>query len=164
MLPLLMLLFLGSCIKQDDKIFRGEEVEFDAATWNPNTSGRSYPLLSNVPPFGVPVSTTADPVIQRTSGTIRFRVNLNGAQRSSQLVIPVSVFAAETTAILGTHYSALAAVTIPANSSFGECVVNILNPGVSSATPVELVLELGNSGSVIASPNFRRLGLRIRQQ
>lgn len=160
-LVLLASTFTG-CIKQDDKTFKGLVAEFDAAVLNSPAVGKTFPILTRVPIYGVAVS-TANPLITRTSGTIKFRVNLVGAQSSSARTIPVSVVAGETTAVDGTHYTISNTITIPANSSFGELTVNVINPGTSSTTPRIVVFELGDGSEIKASANYKRLGISIAQ-
>lgn len=150
------------CIKQNDLTFKGLQVEFDAASWNARGAGVTWPVLSRVPPYGMPVAAT-DPLITRASGTIRFRVNLIGAQQSTAQTINYSVVAASTTAVSGTHFTIPGTLTIPANSSFGEAVINVLNPGVSSATPVNLVLEVTGNSTIKAATELNKIGLVISQ-
>ncbi|MFY8024101.1 MAG: hypothetical protein ACOVNO_02065 [Sediminibacterium sp.] len=150
------------CIKQNDLTFKGLQVEFDAASWNARGAGVTWPVLSRVPPYGMPVA-AADPLITRASGTIRFRVNLIGAQQSTAQTINYSVVAASTTAVSGTHFTIPGTLTIPANSSFGEAVINVLNPGVSSATPVNLVLEVTGNSTIKAATELNKIGLVISQ-
>jgi hypothetical protein len=150
------------CIKQNDLTFKGLQVEFDAASWNARGAGVTWPVLSRVPPYGMPVAAT-DPLITRASGTIRFRVNLIGAQQATAQTINYSVVAASTTAVSGTHFTIPGTITIPANSSFGEAVINVLNPGVSSATPVNLVLEVTGNSTIKAATELNKIGLVISQ-
>ena len=150
------------CIKQNTLTMKELQVEFDAASWNARGAGVTWPVLSRVPPYGMPVA-AADPLITRASGTIRFRVNLIGAQQSTAQTINYSVVAASTTAVSGTHFTIPGTITIPANSSFGEAVVNILNPGVSSATPVNLVLEVTGNSLIKPATEINKIGLVISQ-
>lgn len=168
-ITIIVLAFVGmifsSCIKNDDIIFTGSVVEFDAAVYNANSTGVTYPILTRLPGYGraaITSGATADPSITRTSGAIKFRVNLVGRQRSTPQVIGVSVDAAST-ALSGVHYSVPATVTIPANSSFGELTVTVINTGVSSTTARVLVLDLQGNGEIGASANDRRLGISIAQ-
>lgn len=150
------------CIKQDDLSFKGLQVEFDAASWNARGAGVTWPVLNRVPPYGMPVA-TSDPLISRASGTIRFRVNLIGPQQTTAQTINYSVVAASTTAVSGTHFTIPGTITIPANNSFGEAVINILNPGVSSATPVNLVLEVTGNSTIKPATELNKIGLVISQ-
>jgi len=157
------LVVLSSCIKQDDKAYDGgPKVEFDAAVLNAPATGKTFPILTRVPLYGVS-QTGANPAITRTSGTIRFRVNLVGPQASTDRTINYTVVQSESTAVQGTHYTTPGTLVIPANSSFGELTINVLNPGVSSPTPVILVIELTGNDGIAPSENYKRLGISISQ-
>ena len=166
LITLLSLTVLGSsCMKEDRALLKDSFVEFDAATYNANAAGVDYPMLTRVPRYGEPVNTgatTADPAITRTSGTIKFRVNLVGAQRSTPTVVEYGVVADKTTAVSGTHFTTASSVTIPANSSFGEVTVVVLNAGASSVAR-DLVLELRGASDLPPSQNEKRIGIRISQ-
>jgi hypothetical protein len=165
----------SSCLKDNETKYSGDFVEMDAAAYNARAAGQTYPILTRVPGYGRPVFTAAqaasgvypavpaDPTITRTSGQIKFRVNLVGPQRSTDTTVGYTVVSAGTTAVSGTHYTTGNTVVIPANSSFGEITVNVLNPGVSSTTPVTLVLELTGASDLPPSENVKRLGISIAQ-
>ena len=158
-------LLLTGCIKNNEPVYTATVVELDAATWNANSVGVSYPVLTRQPAFGRASSSanTADSVITRRSGTIQLRVNLIGAQQDGPLEVTYEVVTAVTTAIAGTHYTQLAGkVTIPAKSSFGYISVPILNPGATSGT-VDLVIRLTGGTGITISPNYNTVGLRISQ-
>ena len=166
----LVSLLLTSCIKDEIKNFTGDPVvEFDATVFNSVTVGYTYPILVRAAGYGRGVSTSLDPSITRTSGTVKLRVNLVGAQRSADEVITYRVMteavptAPNVLATSGTHYTTGNTVTIPANSSFGEVTINILNTGVSSTIPTELHLELVGSTNVKASANYKKVAIRIAQ-
>ena len=176
----LSLLTLGfsSCIKNEEIVFEDTVVEFDAATYNAKASGQVYPLLTRVPGYGRATRTSnvaatalspaalADPLLTRSSGLVKFRVNLVGPQRNSDIVMNYTVLPAVApaiSAVSGTHYTTGNTVTIPANSSFGEISVQILNPGVASTTPVRLILQLETTNGVVASENFKTIALSIAQ-
>lgn len=165
----LVSLFLTSCIKEEDKTFTGNPVvEFDATVFNSVAVGYTYPILIRATGYGRGVA-TSDPSITRTSGTVKLRVNLVGAQRSADEVITYRVMteavptAPNVLATSGTHYTTGNTVTIPANSSFGEVTINILNTGVSSTVSTELHLELVGSTNVKASANYKKVAIRIAQ-
>jgi hypothetical protein len=162
MLLMATLISFSGCIKQENYVIQGLQVEFDAASWNARGAGVTYPILNRVPPYGMPVATT-DPLITRASGTIRFRVNLIGAQQSTQQTLSYSVFATGTTAVSGTHFTIPGTIVIPPNSSFGEAVVNIINPGVSSATPVTLILQVTGNNLVKPATELNKIALVISQ-
>ena len=155
---------LSGCVKNEFPSVKGSFVEFDATTWNANAAGQTYPILTRVPAFGRAVN-TSDPLLTKNSGTIKIRVNLVGPHRSTDTQISYSVDAAATTAVAGTHYTALpGTVTIPANSSFGEINLVLLNTATPPPTSVDLVLMLtGGDGDVKANENYKYIGLRIAQ-
>ncbi|MDZ4794524.1 MAG: hypothetical protein SGI83_09625 [Bacteroidota bacterium] len=163
-------LLLTSCIKEDIKSFQGDPViEFDATVFNSVTAGYTYPILIRAAGFGRAVSTALDPSITRTSATVKLRVNLVGAQRSTDEVFTYRIIteavsvAPNALAVLGTHFSISNTFTIPANTSFGEVIITVLNTGVSSTTPREVHLELEGNGKVGASANYKKVAIRIAQ-
>jgi hypothetical protein len=153
---------ITGCIKQDNILIKELQVEFDAASWNARGAGVTYPIITRLPPYGMPLAAT-DPLITRASGTIRFRVNLIGAQQATQQTLNFSVVASGTTAVSGTHFTIPGTIIIPPNSSFGEAVINIINPGVSSATPVILVLEVTGNSLVKPATELNKIGIQISQ-
>jgi hypothetical protein len=172
---ILTALLFSSCerLEEDLFIYDGSAlVEFDATAYNVVASGRTYPILTRVPGFGRP-ALTADPSLTRASGTVKFRVNLTTAQFPQDQVLSYTVVATEknaagadvvvTTAVSGVHYTTSGTFTIPANTSFGEVTVQIINPGITSATARDLVLEITGNDVVKPSPNYSKLGLRISQ-
>lgn len=165
----LVSLLSSSCIKEDIKTFQGSTVvEFDAAVFNSVAAGFTYPILVRASGYGRAVS-TADPSLTRTSGQVKLRVNLVGPQRSTVEVISYQVLTVTPTSpnllgTSGTHYNTSGTFTIPANSSFGEVVINILDPGVSSTIAREVHLELqGSSTNIKASENYKKIAIRIAQ-
>jgi hypothetical protein len=155
-------LLFTSCIKNEEVIFKGSQVEFDAAIWNANSAGITYPILTRIPAQGI-ATPTSQPTLTRTSGTVQLRVNLVGAQSSSPITFNYQVVSGETTAVAGTHFTALSGTgTIPANSSFGLISVDILNPGATSGSKV-LVLQLIDGAGSKVSFNYSKVGLSISQ-
>jgi hypothetical protein len=158
---LLVALFTG-CIKNDPIIVQDSRVEFDAATWNTNAVGQTYPILTRVPIVGAATPTSA-PSITRATTTFTVRVNLIGAQRSTPTDFTY-VVNSSSTAVAGTHFQTLSGVgTIPANSSFGFITINVVNPGVSSTTPAILILELTPNANFGINFNYSKIGLSINQ-
>jgi hypothetical protein len=169
---LLFVLLLSSCIKEDVKSYQGDTVvEFDATVLNSATTPYPYHVAVRTPPFGIPTTTANSVAINRSLATpVRLRVNLVGAQRSVDEVITFNVLTAVTpaspnmVAVAGTHYTITGStITIPANSSFGEVVINIVNPGVSSTNPREVHLELVGNSTIKPSENYKRVAIRIAQ-
>ena len=159
---LLSVLFLTGCIKNELTTLNGSFVEFDATTWNANAAGITYPFLTRVPITNA-ATPSSQPLLTRQTGSITLRVNLVGAQKSTATDFDVIVVAGESTAIAGTHYTAIAGKgSIPANSSFGTVTVTILDPGATTGTR-DLVLQLVNNASISASLNYSKVGLRISQ-
>lgn len=152
---------LTSCIKEEYTTLQGSFVEFDAATYNANAAGLTYPILTRFVRYGE-ASNNADPALTRTSGLIKFRINLVGPQRSTATTVTYQVVPTATTAVPGTHFTTSGTVTIPANSSFGEVEVQILNPGATTGSK-DLVLVLIGSSDLPPSENDKSLGIRIAQ-
>jgi hypothetical protein len=160
---LLASLSLASCVKNEEPIYTGATIEFDATTWNANAVGVNYPILTRVPPFARAVNTNVDPVLNKNSGTIAIRVNLVGPQRTTATEVTYKVLP-NSTAVAGTHYVALpGTVTIPANSSFGDIQLQLLSTAPTPPTSVDLILELTGGSNVNVNPNYNRVGLRIAQ-
>jgi hypothetical protein len=90
-------------------------------------------------------------------------VNFVSPQKESDESFTYRVVADETTAIEGTHYNISGQAVIPANSSFADVQIQILNPGAGIGS-VDLVLELVGNGAVKASKRYKRVGIRISQQ
>lgn len=159
---LFSLMLLSGCVKNDLVVFKDSKVEFDAATWNANAAGLTYPILTRVPAQGIATG-ASQPSLTRTSGTIQLRVNLVGAQRSTATTFTYQVVTGESTAVAGTHFTALSGTgSIPANSSFGFIPVEILNPGASSGSRI-LVIQLTDSPDITVSFNYAKVGLSISQ-
>jgi hypothetical protein len=155
---------LGSCVKNELPVFTAPVAEFDAASWNANAAGLNFPVLTRVPGYGRPVAGT-DPLLTRTSpGIKKFRVNLIGQQLPTESEVYVIHNNVTSTAVAGTHYKSYSPVVkIPANSSFGEVEVEILNPGVAGAArTLELILSTGTNG-VKGNPNYNIIRLSIAQ-
>lgn len=174
---LLALVLTTGCIKNEQKLFSGKEVvEFDATVLNSPAVGVTFPLMTRVPVYGVAAS-TAHPSVTRASGVIKYRVNLVGRQSTSSQIITFKVVTPAFSALLdipsgtgsrlpavaGTHFSTTGTFTIPANSSFGEVEITVINPGASSTTARYLVLELDGNTAFGPSENFKRLGILISQ-
>ncbi len=151
------LIIISSCFKEKDQIYDGVgglekvQVEFQTAiTATPaagQPGGLSYPLIA----------------VARNAGIRSQQVNLVGPQRpaDTQIRFVVDSF---TTAVAGTHYRLIGdgAFVIPANSSFGQCQVEVLNPARDSGKFVNLILRLeGNGSDITPSENYKRVAYRI---
>lgn len=172
------LLLFSACIKNDPVLFTDTQAELDAASWNANAAGLTYPLFTRVPGFGRTTS-TADPLLTRTSGTIRVRVNLVGAKSKSDRTIDYTVFdppitsvqysttitLAASPAVAGVHYTALpGTLTVPADSTWGYIQIPILNPGATAGQTRILGLELKTTSGIKAMENYNRIALSIDQR
>lgn len=159
----LMLVILTGCVKNELTTYKAEaKTEWDASTWNANAAGITYPFLVKVPVPGI-VTPSSQPNLTRSTGTVSLRVNLVGAQRSTDTNFDYIVAGAESTAVAGKHYVTPSGKgVIPANSSFGTVNITLLDPGATSGT-VDLVLQLVDNSSVAASVNYSKVGLRIAQ-
>jgi hypothetical protein len=171
-------LSLSNCIENEDTLWKGDLVEFDAAIYNAPATGRTFPILTRVPGYGRPINATtttagpADPLITRTSGTINFFVNLVGPHKNAAETINISVVndpildsngsPVETLATLNTHYTVPASVTLEANSSVVQVPITIVNPGATTGSVV-LVLRLDGNSGISPSENYKTIALRITQ-
>lgn len=158
--------FTSSCIEQNYVTWNGAVIEWDATVMNNPAPGRVYPLLARQPRPTFALVTTgaaADPLITRASGTVTLRVNFVAPQRSSDETITYRVVTEGTTAVRGTHFNVSGTAVIPANSSFADVTIQVLNPGVASATPVDLVLELEGNATIQPSEKYKLVGVRIAQ-
>ena len=162
-LGILTLFLFSGCIKNTLTTYKdAAQIEWDAASWNANSAGVTYPIFTRVPIFNA-ANPTSQPTITRASGTIQLRVNLIGPQSNTDGTFTYTVSQSETTAVAGTHYTALSGTgVIPANSSFGYVNVAILNPGPGTGT-VDLVLQLTSNSTYTAAVNYAKVGLRIAQ-
>ncbi|MES2829163.1 MAG: hypothetical protein V4687_13450 [Bacteroidota bacterium] len=166
----------ASCMKDNETKFEGDFVEMDAAVYTANSAGVTYPIITRLPGYGQPIISAniaasgsfpaipADPLITRASGTIKFRVNLVGPQRSTATTVSYTAAGFGTNpAVAGTHFTTGNTVEIPANSSFGEISVQIINPGVASATARDFVITLTGASNLPPSENEKSVGIRISQ-
>jgi hypothetical protein len=162
-------LAITSCIENEPVVFTNSKAEFDAAVWNTPAAGETFPILTRIPGFGRAVSTNAtapstpDPLINRTVGTVSYRVNLVGPPAVTDQSLAVSVVSEKSTAIEGTHYARPTEVMINAGENFGTLSLQVINPGVASATPVVLVLQIDGNSTVEPSENYKRIGMSIAQ-
>jgi hypothetical protein len=147
---LFSLILMVSCFKEKDNIFSGDGtfVEFQKTIVTTPAAGRTYPLIAT----------------KRAGGILTEQVNLVGNQRAAEESISFVVDSL-TTAVAGTHYRLVGngAFPIPANTSFGSCQVEFLNPARDSGKSVDLILRLvGNaSGDIKPSENYKRIGFRM---
>ncbi len=163
-LGLLTIALLDGCVKNELPVFTDAVVEFDAAAWNANGAGLTYPILTRVAGYGR-TANTSDPILSRiNTGVKKFRINLVGQQLSTDTDVFV-ILGTGTTAQAEKHFRVKTSpVKIPAKSSFGEIEIEILNPGTASSTPVDLNLTIsGGTNNIKVSENYKTIGLRISQ-
>ncbi|MFD2937056.1 DUF4843 domain-containing protein [Spirosoma flavum] len=139
-----------SCFKENDFLFdKKAVVEFQATVVTSLAVGKTYPLLA----------------VKNGAGAQTTQVNLVGVQRAKDEVIKFSVDKDNTTAIEGVHYKLSGGTfTIPAKSSMGNCVVEILTGTAPTTTTktVDLVLTLeGNGSDILPNENYKKVGYRI---
>jgi hypothetical protein len=174
---------LSSCIKEKNVIFEDSKAEFDVAAYNARFGATDFALATRVPGEGR-AFIAADAFITRATASLRFRVNLIGAQRGSAATVNYTVFAPDLTAvpaitygapisatlatvpaIAGTHFTALSGTcTIPANSSFGYIDIPVINSGLSVNQTALLGLELTGGGNIGPSVNYRKVVFAISQR
>ncbi|MEH6305190.1 hypothetical protein RYH73_06020 [Olivibacter sp. CPCC 100613] len=152
LIGLLLPLVWTGCMKdhKEDFQFREALVEFEDATTNNNVAGKDYPLLT---------------ALNNGSGEKTYRVNLLGEQLGEDQALAFRIIGEESTAVEGTHYSLPEGniATLPANSSFAQLKINVLDFASASGT-VQLVLELTGNEQVKASERYKRIGIRINLQ
>jgi hypothetical protein len=146
----LLILGLSSCFETLDKTYDTDTVvEFSETVTLTPSAGKTYPLISVVNGVG-----------ERKS-----RVNLVGKQRSTDINVKFSVDKDNTTATEGTHFklSNGGIVTVPANSSFGDCTIEILKAPAQAGKTVNVVLTLdGDGGDVKPNENYKKIGFAIK--
>ena len=174
----LITLSVTSCIENEEIVLKKEFIEVDASTYNSNGLNKDYPVLTRVPAPGRQIYTAttngfpADPLITRSSGKIKLRVNLVGAPQSVDQVISYAIVPNETfvsgsisadAAVKGTHYNTGNTFTIPANSNFGFIEVDIINPGTALAKDQLIVIELIGNDKLKPNGIDKRVGLVINK-
>jgi hypothetical protein len=102
-----------------------------------------------------PISLTLTRGTATTPKTANITVQLVGAQQATDLVIPFTIDAANTTAVAGTNYalSNSGTITIPANSSSGSIIIT--SNFANNTTAKKLTLLLADGGPVSISQNYK---------
>ena len=101
---------------------------------------------------------------QRMSNGTSYTANIQliGPHQSRPITIDFVVDTENSTAVEGTHFTlGNQQATIPANSSFGEIVVNAIEENIDSSRPVVHITLLDSDG-VIAAHNYKTLVLTLR--
>ena len=163
-------LIATGCTKLREPVFTEGLVEFDAAAYHSKSGGFPFPLLNRVPAgYGRATSAAMDPVLttRTTVDTVKMRINLVGAQRTTAETVTLKVSTTFSTAIEGTHFDLIdKTVTIPAQSSFAIARWVVRNPGapaIGAPATVQVVFELQGNESLKPSENFKYLGWTISQ-
>lgn len=172
----LVVLSTTSCFRDTKVIFPNTIVEFDDAVIRssiPLVDDKVFPIYPSFPAIAS----------LRAAGTLSARVNLVGAQRSSDQTVKVVFDAAATeaavksiratspatatitAAVEGTHFriNNSGNVTIPANNSFGTASLDIINvtAATTPATSVVFVVRLEGTDNIKPSENFKRIAFRV---
>jgi len=147
-----------SCMPKDELVYTGPTViEF------------KNHLLSRVA-AKQPAGVTANAVLSRTAsvntrGTDTIYVQLVGPQRAAATEVGFSVVGTST-AVAGTHYNfrpvGSTKVTIPANSSVGYLLVDMIPGSVTGTATFPLVLTLTGNGDTFPSENYKTFTLTLR--
>lgn len=147
-----------SCMPKDELVYTGPDVvEF------------KNHLLSRVA-ARQPAGVTLNAVLSRTAsvntrGTDTIYVNLVGPQKSTPTDINFSI-GVGSTAVAGTHFNFRSTnttkVTIPANSSTGFLLVDMIPGSITGTATFPLVLTLTGNGDVKPSENYKTFTLTLR--
>ncbi|MFY7899797.1 MAG: hypothetical protein ACOVNY_06410 [Chitinophagaceae bacterium] len=139
----LFVLCFSSCIKQLEKQYQGETLaEIDAAVLNSNATGLTYPIISRHPRPGIPINSTnaatsceipqADSTIRRIGRQVSLRINIIGAQASTERTVgyrlitsPITTFAFPAT---------VTSVTTVSTCSNPNLVIPAQSPSAAAAT------------------------------
>jgi hypothetical protein len=164
-LPLIIAGMILGCLPEDELEYNGPAlVEFKNHTREWNTAFRNtYGVYTGA---GTQTDSTRTAMLN-VRGTDTILVQLVGRQRASAEALTFSV-RSSSTAVEGTHFNFNPAgtreVTIPANSSFGYILVNMVPnslPTVGNEVRIDIDLE-GNS-ALQPSPNYDVFKLTLRR-
>ena len=151
-------LVLGGCMPEDDLTYKGSSVvEF---------KNHLFSRVAARQPAGVTLNTVAGRTASvNTRVTDTIYVQLVGPQVASATEVNFTV-APTSTAVAGTHYNfkpaGITKVTIPANSSVGYLLVDMIPGSVTGTTTFPLVLNLVGNSTVAASQNYKTFTLTLR--
>lgn len=131
-------LLLPSCFQdEEDFLFQGLFVEFDAVTYALDPATFSIPLDDG-------------------QGEVAAQINLVGEHQSADQEITFSIDPAST-AVEGEHFTLDDLTTvIPANSSFGDITFTVLNAGLPAGERVTLTLVLDGNERIEPMENYRK--------
>ncbi len=159
-LTILTALLFSSCIKNDAVIFEGSQVELDAAAWNANAAGLTYPILPRIPAFNRALSTACpDSTLRRYPQTIRLRINLVGAQSGQDQTVSYEVFASPVTTVAFP-------ATIAANAGLGCPTAQTPAAAAATLTVTDAVagthfVALSGTATIPANSSFGYIDIPI---
>ncbi len=140
---LIIISFQTGCIKQIEKKYDGNVVaEIDAAVLNSNATGVAYPIIARHPRGGLPLNTTnsatsckipqADSTLRRIGRQIEIRINLVGAQSSTDRTVGYRLIASPITSF--SFPATVASITTAASCSNPNVVFAAQTPAAAAAT------------------------------
>lgn len=149
---------LSSCMPEDDLVYTGPNViEFKNHLQGRVTASLPVGVVSNG------ALTRSVQVNSRVTDTIF--VQLVGPQSSAASILPFTVNSAST-AIEGTHFNFNAAspktVTIPASSSVGYILVDMIPNSITGTATFPLILDLVGTEQIQPSANYKTFTLTLR--
>lgn len=149
---------LSSCMPKDDLVYTGPSViEFKNHLQGRVAASQPAGIVSN--------GALTRSVRVNTRGTDTIFVQLVGPQLSVASVLPFTVNP-QSTAVEGVHYKFNAAspktVTIPANSSVGYLLVDMIPNSIVGTATYPLVLDLVGTDQIKPSPNYKTFTLTLR--
>lgn len=152
-----------SCFPKDDVLYTGPSiVEFKNYTLGQLSANLTTKGVSTAAADAQTDSTRAVRVNLRVTDTVL--VQLVGPQRSTDISIDFSV-RSTSTAIEGTHFNFRPAgartVTIPANSSVGYILLDMVPNSVTSGS-VRVQMDLLGSSSILPSKNYHAFFVTIK--
>ena len=140
----------NGCIKNDPVIFKGTVVELDAAIWNANGAGLTYPILTRVPAANRALTNACpDSTLRRYPQTIKVRINLVGAQSTKDIPVTYEVFGSPITTVAFP-------ATIAANAGLGCPTAQTPSAAAATLTVSDAVAGThyaALSGTVTIPPN-----------
>ena len=92
---LFLFVLIGSinCIKNKLQTWTGVVTEIDAASWNANGPGVTYPFIVRIPVAGRAAATSCpDSTLRRYSGSFQIRINLVSAHSSKDETVGYEIF------------------------------------------------------------------------
>lgn len=155
---------IGGCLKNEDATFTGTLAELDAATWNANSVGVTYPIMNRIPAFGRAITSACpDSTIRRTAGTIRIRVNMVGPQSEKEETVGVKTFTSPITstsfpaALTATQTNAISGQSCPQTPAAAAATLAVTD--AVAGTHYNIVS--GNKVTIPAKSSFGYIDVQI---